>query len=196
MNLRMFSDERGHWYIRGLGYSGNGATPEEAMRDLVMHHNSHEANWPVRAKRDPVGPLPAIRRQDIEALIAEWLEDVAAERRHNSGAFFAGGTDMKEACAKELADVLALLAVDAREQEKLNVSLHDAEVSQVRTDEVPQHEHVPQRTVSATDIDLAIACAIGDQNCPQAAIDAIQAARAAVKALLAVDPRTAQENSK
>jgi hypothetical protein len=49
MNLRLFHDERGHWFIRGFGYSGNGATPEDAIRDLAMHINCHEAEkWPVR----------------------------------------------------------------------------------------------------------------------------------------------------
>lgn len=53
----------------------------------------------------------------LEELLAGWREDVAAERKLSSGAFFAGGTDMKEACANELAEVLALLAERSAERE-------------------------------------------------------------------------------
>lgn len=38
MNLRMFVAD-GVWFIRGLGASGSGETPEAAMRDLVRHRN-------------------------------------------------------------------------------------------------------------------------------------------------------------
>jgi hypothetical protein len=48
MNLRIFVDDGGHWFICGFGCAGNGATPEDAMRDLVMQHNRRNSAWPVR----------------------------------------------------------------------------------------------------------------------------------------------------
>jgi hypothetical protein len=48
MNVCMSVDDQGHWFLRGFGYRGSGATPEDAMRELVIHHNTHEPTWPVR----------------------------------------------------------------------------------------------------------------------------------------------------
>mgnify|MGYP001596882906 CR=1 FL=1 len=57
MNMRMFEVDR-TFYLRGFGYTGNGSTPEDAMRDFVMHRNAYEDNWPVRKFAGQ--PLPPV----------------------------------------------------------------------------------------------------------------------------------------
>lgn len=68
MNLRLFEAE-GSYFIRGLGYGGNGSTPESAMREWVRHRNSGESqSWPVEklvTQRDG-------RRRGISILPTLW----------------------------------------------------------------------------------------------------------------------------
>lgn len=40
MNLRLFHDDKGRWFLRDGRVGGSGATPEAAMRDYAMMRNT------------------------------------------------------------------------------------------------------------------------------------------------------------